>query len=187
MVTPLLILKEAHLALAMLPLPMAIVKACGIVRLQSHYTKIEGPTPSGISTKVEQKLAWPVWGSTFLLPLIELQKDTVILPGMEGLFGIKANHVAVISQLKPGVVELHAGAEVEKYFISGGWAYVHPDGITDIQALEIVTLDQVDHAAVKAALSAASSATATDDYDAAVNRTALDLYSALDAALEQKS
>jgi F-type H+-transporting ATPase subunit delta len=106
---------------------------------------------------------------------------------MEGLFGIKANHVAVISQLKPGVVELHAGAEVEKYFISGGWAYVHPDGITDIQALEIVTLDQVDHAAVKAALSAASSATATDDYDAAVNRTALDLYSALDAALEQKS
>jgi len=106
---------------------------------------------------------------------------------MEGLFGVKANHVAVISQLKPGVVELQAGSEVEKYFISGGWAYVHPDGVTDIQALEIVTLDQVDHAAVKSALSAATSATSTDEYDAAVNRTAVDLYSALDAALEQKA
>ncbi|KAF5842037.1 ATP synthase [Dunaliella salina] len=115
------------------------------------------------------------------------QKDTVVLPGMEGLFGVKANHVPVISQLKPGVVELHSGSEVEKYFISGGWAYVHPDGVTDIQALEVVTLDQVDHAAVKSALSAASSAPAADDYDAAVNRTAVELYAALDAALEQKA
>ena len=71
------------------------------------------------------------------------QKDTVILPGMEGMFGVKANHVAVISQLRPGIVELHSGAEVEKFFISGGWAYVHPTGVTDIQAVEAVTLDQV--------------------------------------------
>lgn len=119
--------------------------------------------------------------------LTVLQKDTVILPGMEGLFGVKANHVPVISQLKPGVVELHSGSEVEKYFISGGWAYVHPDGVIDIQALEAVTLDQVDHSAVKSALSAASSATATDEHDAAVNRTAVELYSALDAAMEQKA
>lgn len=100
---------------------------------------------------------------------------------------MKANHVPVISQLKPGVVELHSGSEIEKYFISGGWAYVHADGVIDIQALEAVTLDQVDHAAVKSALSAASSATATDEYDAAVNRTAVELYAALDAAMEQKA
>lgn len=72
-----------------------------------------------------------------------MQRDTVILPGMEGVFGVKANHVPVISQLRPGIVELHSGGDVEKYFISGGWAYVHPDGVTDIQALEAVTLDQV--------------------------------------------
>lgn len=106
---------------------------------------------------------------------------------MEGLFGVKANHVPVISQLKPGLVELHTGSEVDKYFISGGWAYVHPDGLTDIQALEVVTLDQVDAAAVKSALSAATSAQASDEYEAVVNRTAVELYSALDAALEQKA
>lgn len=81
-----------------------------------------------------------------------------MLPGMEGVFGIKANHVPVISQLRPGLVELHSGGEVEKFFISGGWAFVHPNGTTDIQAIEAVTLDQVDAAAVKSALAAANSA-----------------------------
>lgn len=71
-----------------------------------------------------------------------LQKDTVILPGTEGIFGVRASHVPVISQLRPGLVEMHTAGEVEKYFISGGWAFVHPDGVTDIQALEAVTLDQ---------------------------------------------
>lgn len=156
----------------------------------------------------------------------------MILPGVEGVFGVKANHVPVISQLRPGIVELHSGAEVEKYFISGGWAYVHPNGVTDIQAVEAVTLDQVrvcvgapcrsaaarpgagraslgrravgplpsclmlrtcspdaqvDPAAVKSALAAAASAPAGDDFDAAVNRTAVELYSALDAALDSKA
>lgn len=115
------------------------------------------------------------------------QKDTVILPGMEGVFGIKANHVPVISQLKPGLVELHSGTEVEKFFISGGWAFVHPNGVTDIQAVEAVTLDQVDAGAVKAALAAAAGAQSSDDIDAAVNRTAVELYSALDAALDSKA
>lgn len=111
----------------------------------------------------------------------------MILPGMEGMFGVKANHVPVISQLRPGIVELHNGAEVEKYFIAGGWAYVHPNGVTDIQALEAVTIDQVDGAAVKQALAAAQGAQSNDDFDAAVNRTAVELFSALDAAVEQKS
>lgn len=115
------------------------------------------------------------------------QKDTVILPGMEGVFGVKANHVPVISQLRPGLVELHSGSEVEKFFISGGWAYVHPTGVTDIQAIEAVPLDQIDPGAVKAALAAAQGAPAADDYDAAVNRTAVELYSALDSAMDSKA
>ncbi|KAJ9525813.1 hypothetical protein QJQ45_009332 [Haematococcus lacustris] len=117
----------------------------------------------------------------------ESKRDTVILPGMEGVFGVKANHVPVISQLKPGIVELHSGADVEKFFISGGWAYVHPNGVTDIQAVEAVTLDQVDAAAVKSALASAMGASAADDYEAAVNRTAVELYSALDSAMDSKA
>ncbi len=83
-------------------------------------------------------------------------------------------------------MELHSGTEVEKFFISGGWAYVHPTGVTDIQAVEAVTLDQVDPASVKSALAAAQNAPAADDYEAAVNRTAVELFSALDQALDAK-
>lgn len=145
------------------------------------------PDTSSAESKVQGDL-FPV---NFFTPSSVLaegkQKDTVILPGMEGVFGVKANHVPVISQLRPGIVELHSGSEVEKFFISGGWAYVHPTGVTDIQAVEAVTLDQVDPAAVKAALAAAQGAPASDDYDAAVNRTAVELYSALDSALDAKA
>lgn len=111
----------------------------------------------------------------------------MILPGIDGYFGLKANHVPLISQLRPGVVELHGAGEVEKYFISGGFAFVHPNGVADICVLEAATLDQIDPAAVKSALAAAQSAQASDDYEAAVNRTAVELYAALDSALDAKA
>lgn len=46
---------------------------------------------------------------------------------------------------------------------------------------------QVDAAAVKTALAAAISAPAADEFEAAVNRTAIELYSALDQALDLKA
>lgn len=113
-----------------------------------------------------------------------IKKDTVVLPGVDGYFGLKANHVPVISQLQPGLVELHTGTEVEKYFISGGFAMVHPNGVTDICVLEAATLDQIDKVAVKAALAAAQAATPSDEYDVAANRAAIELYAALDQAAE---
>lgn len=76
----------------------------------------------------------------------------MLLPGVEGYFGVKANHVPIIAQLKPGVVELHDGTEVSKYFVSGGFAFVHPNSVTDICVLEAATLDQFDSTAVKSAL-----------------------------------
>eukprot|EP00775_Hariotina_reticulata_P011093 gene11093-11247_t len=113
--------------------------------------------------------------------------DQVLLPGVEGYFGVKANHVPIIAQLKPGLVELHDGPDIQKYFVSGGFAFVHPNSVTDICVLEAATLDQFDTTAVKSALQSAQAAAATDDYDAAVSRTAQELFSALDSALEAKS
>jgi F-type H+-transporting ATPase subunit delta len=112
------------------------------------------------------------------------QKEEVLLPGQSGYFGVKANHVPIIAQLKPGVVELHSGTDVEKYFVSGGFAFVHPGGTTDICVLEAATLDQFDVTAVKQALAASQQDKGGDDYDAAVGRAAVEVYSALDAALE---
>ncbi len=116
------------------------------------------------------------------------QKDGVILPGVDGYFGLKANHVPIISQLVPGIVELHSGTEVEKFFISGGFAFVHPNGVADICVLEAATLDQIDAAAVKSALSAAAGAQGQgDEEDQAASRAAVELYAALDAAMDSKA
>jgi F-type H+-transporting ATPase subunit delta len=113
--------------------------------------------------------------------------EQVTLPGVEGYFGVKRNHVPTIAQLKAGVVELHDGAEAKKLFVSGGFAFVHPNSVTDVCVLEAAPLDQFDSAAVKLALQAAGNAAAGDDFDNAVNRAAQELYSALDAALEAKA
>lgn len=116
--------------------------------------------------------------------------DQVILPGIDGVFGVKANHVPIIAQLKPGLVELHSGSgggDVQRFFVSGGFAFVHPNSVTDICAVEAARLDEFDPAAVKAALQhAQAGAAGGDDFDAAVGRAATEVFSALDAALEAK-
>jgi F-type H+-transporting ATPase subunit delta len=113
--------------------------------------------------------------------------EQVTLPGVEGYFGVKRNHVPTIAQLKAGVVELHDGTDARKLFVSGGFAFVHPNSVTDVCVLEAAPLEQFDPAAVKLALQAAGNAPAGDDFDNAVNRAASELYSALDSALEAKA
>jgi F-type H+-transporting ATPase subunit delta len=115
------------------------------------------------------------------------QLEQVLLPGAEGYFGVKANHVPTIAQLSPGTVELHDGSDVHKFFVSGGFAFVHPNATTDICVLEAAPLDQFDGAAVKSALQAAAAAAATDDFEAAINRASQELFASLDAALDAKS
>jgi F0F1-type ATP synthase epsilon subunit len=60
-----------------------------------------------------------------LLPPRRPQIDQVVLPGVEGYFGVKANHVPYIAQLKPGVVELHDGARRRQRW----WQGLHELGL----------------------------------------------------------
>lgn len=58
---------------------------------------------------------------------------SVILPGMGGEYGITANHVPYVSQLKPGVVKIlheEGSSDPEKYFVAGGYALTHPNSTT---------------------------------------------------------
>jgi F-type H+-transporting ATPase subunit delta len=58
---------------------------------------------------------------------------SVIIPGVEGEYGVTANHVPYVAQLKPGVLQiLHEEntSESEKYFVAGGYALTHPDSTT---------------------------------------------------------
>jgi F-type H+-transporting ATPase subunit delta len=58
---------------------------------------------------------------------------SVIIPGVESEYGVTANHVPYVAQLKPGVLQiLHEenSGEPEKYFVAGGYALTHPDSTT---------------------------------------------------------
>ena len=56
----------------------------------------------------------------------------VIVPGAAGEYGVTADHVPVVAQLKPGVLQiLHDGSsEAEKYFVAGGFSITHENSVT---------------------------------------------------------
>jgi F0F1-type ATP synthase epsilon subunit len=58
----------------------------------------------------------------------------VIVPGVEGEYGVTPNHVPYVAQLKPGVLQiLHeegSFADSEKYFVAGGYALTHDNSVT---------------------------------------------------------
>lgn len=55
----------------------------------------------------------------------------VTIPGASGYMGIAKNHMPVIAELKPGVVTVdEPGKPQEKYFVSGGFAYVQTGNLS---------------------------------------------------------
>jgi ATP synthase, Delta/Epsilon chain, beta-sandwich domain len=73
----------------------------------------------------------------FVLPHETIYNGTpvyqVIIPGVEGEYGVTANHVPYVAQLKPGVLQIlheESGGDPEKYFVAGGYALTHPNSVT---------------------------------------------------------
>jgi F-type H+-transporting ATPase subunit delta len=73
---------------------------------------------------------------------------------VSGDFGVMPGHVPTISQLRPGIVAVHAemDKDIKKYFVSGGFAFAHADSSVEIAAVEAVPVEDLDPAAVKSGL-----------------------------------
>ena len=78
----------------------------------------------------------------------------MLVPALTGDFGVMPGHVPTIAQLRPGVVTVHKtlDKEIEKYFVSSGFAFVHADSSTDVCAIEAVKLEDLDPEAVRSGL-----------------------------------
>ncbi|KAL7562975.1 hypothetical protein ACA910_018613 [Epithemia clementina (nom. ined.)] len=106
---------------------------------------------------------------SFTLPHETIYKGAsvlrVVIPGVEGEYGVGAGHVPTVAQLKPGVVQvIHDESSInepEKYFVPGGYALTHPDSSTDIACPEAVKLEDLDSSAVSKQYEAAKSAYAS--------------------------
>lgn len=72
----------------------------------------------------------------------------VTIPGEEGDFGVLPGHAAVISSVRPGVIEIFANdnAESQKIFVAGGFADVTGESCTILaeEAVDVKRLNRDD-------------------------------------------
>lgn len=109
----------------------------------------------------------------------------VIVPATTGELGVLPGHVATIAELKPGVMSVHDGNEVTKYFVSSGFAFVHANSFADIIAVEAVPLDRIDASLVQKGLAEFTQKvnSASTDLEKAEAQIGVDVHSALNSAL----
>ncbi|MCF6215356.1 MAG: F0F1 ATP synthase subunit epsilon [Emcibacter sp.] len=96
--------------------------------------------------------------------LMSTDVDMVVVPGVEGDFGVLINHAPVVSTLRTGILEVHNGDTPELLLVRGGFAEVNPEGLT-VLAEEAMLLSDVDRPALEAELKNANEdvADAKDD------------------------
>ena len=76
--------------------------------------------------------------------------EHVIVPGIEGDFGVSENHTPFITIIRPGILSLYRGEKPEKYAIHDGFVTVENNKVTIVcEAIE--KNDEIDIERAKAA------------------------------------
>eukprot|EP01026_Neomeris_dumetosa_P010363 TRINITY_DN13878_c0_g3_i1.p2 TRINITY_DN13878_c0_g3~~TRINITY_DN13878_c0_g3_i1.p2 ORF type:complete len:210 (-),score=14.82 TRINITY_DN13878_c0_g3_i1:296-925(-) len=112
--------------------------------------------------------------------------EMAVVPATTGDFGVMSDHVPTIAELRPGVLQVFkTSTDIEKYFVSSGFVFVHPDNTTDVCAVEACKLDDVDASAVTSALREwEGRLNAGTEYEQVVAQIGVEVYSALELALQ---
>ncbi len=64
-----------------------------------------------------------------LHPVKAQDVEEVVLPGLEGSFGVLPGHMPLVSALRPGLLKLKAAGRERLYAIGGGYAQVTPGAV----------------------------------------------------------
>ena len=95
--------------------------------------------------------------ATFHLDLVAPDKltfsgevDQIDVPGLEGDFGVFAQHAATVSLLRPGIITVYAGGQQKKFVVMGGFIEVSPQGTVTVLADAAATAEEFDRAALAA-------------------------------------
>jgi F-type H+-transporting ATPase subunit epsilon len=96
--------------------------------------------------------------------------DMVVVPGIEGDFGVLPGHIPTLTTMRPGVINIYIGGEISKsLFVEGGFAEANPEGCTVLAegATDIVEISpedaQIRIAAAKDALANSHDAAAENE------------------------
>eukprot|EP01018_Ginkgo_biloba_P016090 Gb_37041 [translate_table: standard] len=149
-------------------------------RIPSSFMKPRPPIPGTIPSKLTVNFVLP-----YQSELSGKEVDMVIVPATTGQMGILPGHVATIAELKPGIMSVHEGNDVTKYFISSGFAFIHANSYTDIIAVEAVPVDRIDPGLVQKGLAEYTQklSTASTDLEKAEAQIGIDVHSSLNSAL----
>jgi F-type H+-transporting ATPase subunit epsilon len=77
--------------------------------------------------------------------LVSRPVEMVVVPGVEGDFGVLPGHAPLISEVRPGVIAVFEDGKVEeRIFVAGGFAEVTAERCTVLaeQALPIAEIDR---------------------------------------------
>ena len=71
--------------------------------------------------------------------------DQVVVPGIDGEFGVLSQHAALMTVIKPGAIRVLDGTSERKIYVGGGFADVTAQGLTILaeDAVDLSTLDKV--------------------------------------------
>ncbi|TKY85071.1 hypothetical protein EX895_006151 [Sporisorium graminicola] len=126
---------------------------------------------------------------SFILPHQAIYNSTEVtqvnIASASGDMGILASHVPAVEELRPGVLEVVESSGSKKWFVSGGFATVHPNNKLVVNAIEAYPLENFSAEAVRSALSeaqrvASSGSSAEAKAEAEIE---IEVYTALQAAL----
>ncbi|KZS98683.1 ATP-synthase delta-subunit, partial [Sistotremastrum niveocremeum HHB9708] len=113
----------------------------------------------------------------------------VNLSAVTGDMGVLANHIPTVESLRPGTLEvIESEGTSKKWFVSGGFATVHPNNSLTINAVEAAPLEDFSAEAVRANLAEAQkvangNGSEEDKLEASIE---VGVYEALQYALSSK-
>ncbi len=95
--------------------------------------------------------------------------DMVVVPGIEGDFGVLPGHTLVLTTIRPGVISMYIGDEITKsLFVEGGFAEANPEGCT-VLAEGVTDIAEISAEDAQARLVAARDALVNSDDTTADN------------------
>lgn len=124
---------------------------------------------------------------TLALPHETLFKSSEVtqvnVPGANGDFGILANHVPIVEQLRPGIVQItESSGNIKEFFVSGGFATVQPGSTLSITAIEAFDPSSFSTESIKSQLTEAQkNLTSSDEAVAAEAAIQVEVLEALQA------
>nr|Q07UZ6.1 RecName: Full=ATP synthase epsilon chain; AltName: Full=ATP synthase F1 sector epsilon subunit; AltName: Full=F-ATPase epsilon subunit [Rhodopseudomonas palustris BisA53] len=117
--------------------------------------------------------------ATFHFDLVSPEKlafsgevDQVDVPGIEGDFGVLANHAPVVAVIRPGILTVITGGNQQKIVVLGGIAEVSEKGLTVLAdvATSVADLDAAMFAQTVSSMESALAGKQGSELDRAIER-----------------